>query len=122
MDNRTKSQFIISMWYKENARLFGSQLVRPSLRIKALASEGEFRGLWYRDPANGYRETLLFDPALLKTKTQLHVTLVHEMIHQLQALQKSQRTIDEQHGRFFKRHAYRIVDFDPKLRTLLYDI
>jgi hypothetical protein len=106
------------MWYRENERLFASRLVRPSLQIHNLEAQG-FSGLWFYDHANKNRETIQLCPNHGHTKKWLHIVLVHEMIHQFQAIQKSQRTIDEQHGRFFQQHICRIIRLDNKLFNLI---
>jgi SprT-like family len=117
MNKREQSAFVIHTWYKENARLFGSQLLRPSLKIQDLAAFGEYSGLWHFD--KNKRETISLNPKYLKNKKWLRITLVHEMIHQLQAIQKSPRTVAEQHGRFFQQQVCRIIALDKSLMQLI---
>jgi len=91
-------------WHKANAICFDGKLPRPAFRVCDLA-EYDALALWHEK--NG-KEIISIDPLAIKNPTFLIRLVLHEMIHQLQWQQKSERTKREQHGRFFRRHADRI--------------
>jgi len=91
-------------WKKANALCFDGKLPRPAFCVKTLEKENA-NGLWHM--VNG-QEIITIDPTAIKKADCLIRLMLHEMIHQLQWQQKSERTKNEQHGRFFRRHADRI--------------
>jgi len=91
-------------WRKANALCFNGKLPRPAFRVRDLSKE-DANALW--EEKNG-KEIISIDPVAVKNGHCLIRLMLHEMIHQLQFQQKSERTKKEQHGRFFRRHAERI--------------
>jgi hypothetical protein len=91
------------IWAKENARVFDGKLPRPIFVIKKM---DDYMGLW--DVTKSGKHRIAIDPRECSTKKSLHPVMLHEMIHQLQWMQKSPRTQSEHHGRFFQRHVLRI--------------
>ena len=103
------------IWRAENARCFGSRLPCPVLHAFG-NKKLDWAGLMWLDTVTG-KHHIAINTSLVKSKTQLYPVFVHEMIHQLQLLQKSNRTRKEHHGRFFIRHALRIaVDYHIPIR------
>jgi predicted SprT family Zn-dependent metalloprotease len=103
------------MWHEENTRCFGGILPRPMLHVVNSKSL-DWAGLQWLDITTG-KHHIAINLYLVKSKKLLRPVFVHEMIHQLQLLQKSKRTRHEHHGRFFIRHAFRIiVDFHIPIR------
>jgi len=115
MTNSELNRYARSVWRTENPRLFGGRLQMPAFKIQALP---EASGMWHHI-GNPLRETISLDPKYCTTKIWTRIIVVHEMIHQLQAIQKSARTIAEQHGRFFQHHIVRIVATDITLFQLI---
>jgi hypothetical protein len=108
MATKTRNQKIsIAMrlaWRKANALCFNGELPRPMFRVCNLDKHNAL-ALW--EEKNG-KEIISVDPAAVKNPTFLIRLVLHEMVHQLQYKQKSERTKREQHGRFFRHHADRI--------------
>jgi hypothetical protein len=92
------------IWASENARVFNNELPKPVFVVKHMSAEA---GLWNTTKSGKHRITI--DNRFCKTKKLVHRVMLHEMIHQLQDLQKSPRTIAEHHGRFFQGHMFRIL-------------
>jgi len=110
MANATRNQKISRAmrlaWREANIICFDGKLSRPAFRVRDL-SKNTSQALW-EAAWNGTRETLSIDPKYCTSATKVICLILHEMIHQLQYLQKSDRTKKEHHGRFFLRHVARI--------------
>ena len=102
--NQKISKAMQIAWHKANALCFNGKLPRPAFRVKTLEKE-EALALWHMV---GEKQIITVDPDAVKNPIFLIRLMLHEMIHQLQWQQKSERTKREQHGRFFRRHADRI--------------
>lgn len=102
--NQKISRAMQIAWRKGNALCFDGKLPRPAFRVESLTAENA-NALWHEK--NG-KEIISIDPSAVKNAHFLIRLMLHEMIHQLQWQQKSERTKQEQHGRFFRRHAERI--------------
>ena len=99
--------YVTGIWELANIRFFNSELPKPRFFfVKKLVgkAEAEFAGYWALCADGRHRITI----NLAYGDSDLRELIVHEMIHQLQAMQKSERTKREQHGRFFQRHHMRI--------------
>ena len=103
------------IWERANAEIFGGILPRPSFYYN---SEKDSGGLMYTLPDKRFRyqfrvgrrrHVIEISTRVIKTKRILRSVMIHEMIHQLQALKKSKRTRFEHHGRFFQRWADNIT-------------
>jgi hypothetical protein len=102
--NQKISRAMRLAWNKANEICFDGKLPRPAFRVRDLAKVNAL-ALW--EEKNG-KEIISVDPIAVKNGRFLLRLMMHEMIHQLQWQQKSERTKREQHGRFFRRHADRI--------------
>ena len=102
--NQKISRAMQIAWRKANTLCFNGELPRPAFRVRILSHVNAL-ALW--EEKNG-KEIISVDPIAVKNPTFLIRLVLHEMIHQLQWQQKSERTKREQHGRFFRRHADRI--------------
>ena len=101
-------KWVPGIWEYLNINFFGGVLPRPRFRYTrfVIGVKPDFAGLQWITPAGTHMMAL--DPNSITTRTQALSVVAHEMIHQLQLLQKSERTRREHHGRFFLRHAARL--------------
>lgn len=93
------------IWREENDRYFYGKLPYPRMYLAKLGDD------WfgYCEICDDFHKIVLhFDGKFRWTKAMIREILVHEMIHQYQAIQKSARTRKEIHGRFFQYHHIRI--------------
>jgi hypothetical protein len=102
--NQKISRAMQIAWREANRLCFNGKLPRPAFRVESLIAENA-NALWHM---KGEKQFISVDPSAIKNATFLIRLMLHEMIHQLQWQQKSNRTKNEQHGRFFRRHAERI--------------
>lgn len=106
----TKTQFkrwMREIWREENVRCFDGALPSPILHVMH-SKKLDWAGLQWLDTKTG-KHHIAINTFFVTSKKMLRPVFVHEMIHQLQLLQKSERTKREHHGRFFVRHAFRII-------------
>lgn len=93
------------IWTEENDRTFYGKLPRPRLYLAKL--DNDWFG--YCEICDDFHKIVLhFDGKFRWTKAMIREILIHEMIHQYQAIQKSARTRKEIHGSFFQYHHIRI--------------
>jgi hypothetical protein len=107
LDKDTVASKMREIWAQENVRMFKGILPRPLFYVKRMP---DATGLWFLSKnGQGSKHTITIDNHRIRTMRQLQRVMVHEMIHQLQSLQKSVRTQQEMHGRFFRSHCIRIL-------------
>ena len=93
-------------WRKANALCFDGKLPRPAFRVdENLLERNSAQAQWHEISG---KQKISVDPAAVKNARYLVRLMLHEMIHQLQWQQKSERTRHEHHGRFFQAHCRRI--------------
>jgi predicted SprT family Zn-dependent metalloprotease len=100
------SRAMRTAWRIGNRVCFDNKLPRPAFRVdKKLLKRDTAQALWHVE--NG-KQIIKVDPSAVKNARYLIRLMLHEMVHQFQWQQKSERTRYEQHGRFFQRHCKRI--------------
>lgn len=105
-DTKALRAYVTGIWELANIHFFGSELPKPRFFfVKKHAKD--YAGYWDMCKDGKHRITI----NLAFGDSDLRELIVHEMIHQLQAIQKSERTQREQHGRFFQRHHKRIFGY-----------
>ena len=104
--NQKISRAMRKAWKEGNRLCFDGKLPRPTFYVdKNLLKKNTAQALWQ---SIGGKQKISIDPAAIKNARYLIRLMLHEMIHQLQWQQKSERTKHEQHGRFFQAHCLRI--------------
>jgi hypothetical protein len=102
-DRKALRTYINGIWELANITLFGSRLPKPRFYFENKPN-ADFAGHFMTCKDGKHRITV----NLAFGDSDLRELIVHEMIHQFQMIQKSERTQREQHGRFFQRHHIRI--------------
>jgi hypothetical protein len=105
-NTRAMRLYIQGIWELANIRFFESRLPKPRFYFTTMP-DSDFAGYWDICKDGKHRITI----NLACPDSDLRELILHEMIHQLQAIQKSKRTQREQHGRFFQRHHIRIFGY-----------
>jgi hypothetical protein len=105
---RNLRKWVPNIWAYLNVNHFGGQLPKPRFYYtgKLGTYAKDFAGLQWTGPKG--RHCMAIDPNSVETRVQALTVVAHEMIHQLQLLQCSERTQREHHSRFFLRHAARL--------------
>jgi hypothetical protein len=105
-DTKALRAYIVGVWELANISLFGSRLPKPRFYF-VNRPKLDAAGSW--DLCKDGRERITVNLAF--GDSDVRELIIHEMIHQFQYAQKSERTKREQHGRFFQRHHKRIFGY-----------
>jgi hypothetical protein len=103
--NQKISYAMRAVWRVGNRICFDNKLPVPRFRVRSLEKEMA-QALW--QDTEKFGQIISVDPDAVKSGRYLVRLILHEMIHQLQWQQKSERTKREHHGRFFQSHCVRI--------------
>jgi len=109
------ARWMPEIWQWANDTIFGGMLPRPSFYYNSDKENGGLmyvvadRRFRYQHHVGRRRHVIEISTRVIKSKRILRSVMIHEMIHQLQHLQKSKRTRFEHHGRFFQRWADNIT-------------
>jgi hypothetical protein len=105
-DTKALRAYIVGIWELANIRFFESQLPKPRFFFVHKRAK-DFAGYWDLCKDGKHRITV----NLAIGDSDVRELIIHEMIHQFQFIQKSERTKREHHGRFFQRHHKRIFGY-----------